>query len=101
MRDEVTFKPVVTEQEFEEVKEFAATDGHKLTDCSPPFPIITMWRGDKLFGYLHVIDHPIVMPCFNKKLCKPRDFLEACQKVTQWLKGASRSRRFPQGTAFI
>jgi hypothetical protein len=101
MREPVTFRPVTTDQEFEEVKEFAATDGHTLTDYSPPFPIVTMWRGKKMFGYFHVINHPIFMPAFNKKLCSPRDFLEASKKITKWFKAISKSCRFPDGTAFM
>ncbi len=101
VREPINFVAVTTPEQFGEVKRFAATDGHRLDDQGPPFPIITMWRGNRMFGYLHVMEQPVVMPAFNKKLCSKRDFYESCKKIIEWMKDRTKSDVFPTGTGFI
>lgn len=100
MREQITFENVTTQEQWDKLKEFAASDGHVLTDTSL-LPVVTMKRGNKMFGYFHVHKHPIIMPAFNRKECSPRDFKDAVEQVSATMRLNSMDQRFPNGTAFI
>lgn len=98
----IEFETVTTKEQFENLKEFASSDGHILTDTSPAQPVIvTMSRNGKMFGYYHVHAYPIIMPAFHREHCSPRDFRDAVDNVSASLRLGSMSERFPNGTAFI
>lgn len=100
MREPIKFESVTTQQQFDELKTFAASDGHVVTDHSI-FPIFTMRRSERLFGYFHVINHPIILPAFHVTNCERHDFKEAVEKATAWRQLSSISEQFPNGTCFI
>jgi hypothetical protein len=101
VRQPIKFQCVTTQQQFDDLKKYAETDGYHKVDDSSLLPIVTMSRGDRQFGYFHVNTHPILSFAFHLELCEPADFKEAAQQVTAIYQHNSMSERFPNGTCFI
>lgn len=96
----IRFQTVTTDRQFEELKELAAKDGHRL-DNNSLTPIVEIWRGDKRIGWFHILNQPVLMPCFCKETCSPRDFKEAAEALMHIHQYTSMSQRFPNGTTFM
>lgn len=99
--EEVTFRNITTAGEFEEIKRFASTIKDHVIDEHSLLPIITMHRGDKMFGYFQIYNHPVIVPSWNPDLTTPRDFRDSVEQISGWQRLNSMSQRFPNGTMFI
>lgn len=97
----IRFEEIRTQEGFELLKKFAATFDHEISDYSIT-PLVTMSRGEKMFGYFHVLQQPIICPAFHTdpKVCTPRDFYEGAKAIINWRNMSSMSDRYPNGTMY-
>lgn len=102
MPDPIRFSEVRTQEEFDELKLFAATFDHVIDDRTMT-PIIRMYRGERLIGYFICVTAPIVIPSFHTDpaICSPRDFRDSCEQVRAWQTLNRQSERFPGGQCWI
>lgn len=97
--DSLRFAQVNTPEKLAEWKEFADSFDHG-TD-TPMTPIVTVSRGDKMFGYYTLLNHPIVFPSFHPKHTSPRDFKDMIEAFSNAQCIASMSTQYPNGCCFV
>jgi hypothetical protein len=97
--DKVTFQQVRTEEEFEQVKRFAATFQHVIGGPEAQ-PLVMMFRGDKMFGYFHILQRPCISFAFHPDVTTPRDFKEAGDAIRSWQQLNSITPATPNGVCY-
>jgi hypothetical protein len=101
MREQITFENVRTQEQFDKLKQFAASDGVHRFDEHSIMPAVTMSRGSRMFGWIQVLNAPVVMPSFHLNECSPRDFVEASQQLKAIYQFSSINERFPNGQMWM
>lgn len=102
MNPNLRFGVVTTMEDLQKAGEFAASFDHEITQKST-FPIVTISRGDRMFGYYNVLRQPVIFPAFStdQKVCSPRDFKDGFEAVRNHLLQSSMSHEYPRGVAFF
>jgi hypothetical protein len=96
----ISFEKVETQQQWDELKAFAASFNHKIDDTTLT-PLIAVRRGKKLFAYFVVLNMPVLMPSFHPILTTKRDFVEMVEQVRSWAwLSTIGHERFPKGVAW-
>ncbi len=102
MIEPLRFQQVRTQEQFDEVKDFAEGFQH-IIDEKTALPIVTVGRKNKgMFGYYHVLQHPVISFAFHTspEICSPRDFKDMVEAVKYHSFQGSMSQQFPNGACF-
>jgi hypothetical protein len=92
------FEPILTQEQYDKWQAFAAEFIPKVGN---EMPIITVSKGDKMFGHYHVFNHPVIIPAFHPEKCSPKDFRDAVEIVTHHFCMNSISQQYPNGVAYV
>lgn len=101
MRDPIRLSQARSQDELDEIHEFAKSFGHSIGDLTPQ-PIIRIFRGNRLFGYFFITPN-VITPAFHtdKTICSPRDFKDAVDQIRGAFCFNSQNLQFPAGQCVL